>query len=1294
MLNSRLALALGALALGALWPARQYPKPARIRLVPITSDTRMEDIQESRDGTLLLTHDRGYAPKLWDAKSLSLLAVLGSRTEGVERVTFSPNGERILTMSRDSAHIWDARRAHDLGVVRPPITGDHWTSCAVSGDSNWVALGTEKGNVVVCMINRLAPAQSWNAHTQEVLDLKFAASGDTLVSASKDKLAKAWDPASGRLLATYRGHEGPVRWIQISPDSSLVLTTGLDNVARLYHRTTGQLVFAKTHYIGRKGTSAITLMCALFVGPSGECVLCASEGGLMEVFDRASGAKLRELKGHSASVREIRESRDLTKVATASEDNSIKMWDALTGKELPFTQADTLPTAGEFSTDGNVFWMGSDTGEITRHDLRTGKITHDQTGRIWRVQSAHVSPDLKNWYFQFSSSVLFGQSYQNMLFHPETPGDWIRMRSTDGHPVFSADGRYLLNIATDDTGTLLDQNRQERLIGLKKLKGGAFSSDGKRLYTWHEGGTQVVWNTSTCDSIRMWKAASDISSADYSPDGKYALTEDTKSVFSLSTCDDGHVVGALGKFFVLPRGHGFSPDSKYVLLWEDSDIHVFSTGSAKAKWHLKIPADKSMVDQWYVGAKPFWSPDSKRFGISNSMGIAVWDVSTGRLVSMLPQSASNVVEPNSLISKSSARILQIIGTTVNVVDIDSGKALFSIDAEDAVEQASYVGDGSRLLIIDRAGSVALYNSTTGHKLGAMVRQPTGGWLVLDPEGRYDASDPSKVDCASYVLEWAGGLEPIDVAQLKQQFYDPGLFAKIVGVDPERRRPVADLAELHLCPSVELSPTKASPLELAIKLKERDNGGIGRVNVFVNGKLLEVREGAGFFTVDLRNSLQFLLPDAQLNGKQNVVTVTATNETGNLTSEAVTYQVPTPEGLKTPEVHFYALCVGIGDYAGTAGDLNSPPSDASALAIALRTSAERLLPKRVHVDTLVTSSGPSPTRAAILDWMRATAKTATSSDIVLVFLAGHGCNQIGNDRDYFFLTSESDPSDLNALSAKTGAISGADLKSLLAAIPAAKQIVVLDTCHSGAAAKSLVGASRSISGDYQRAYESIRDTTGTWMLAGSAADQLSYESSSVDHGILTYALLEAIDNASAEGLRKGSDNQMFLDVDRWLNYAANRVESLRNEIGLAGIQRPEFKRSALGASFDIGVVDATKHGTLGLRAPRPIVIMGTFQKDEEDPAGLEKALVPALKDSSLFKLWTDVNKHPNVYRTAGTYTVSGGVTKVKVFLQKFDADENRQTIETFTVEGATVAVVAGKIRAELDTRVERIARAQK
>ena len=71
----------------------------------------------------------------------------------------------------------------------------------------------------------------------------------------------------------------------------------------------------------------------------------------MKVWNADTGALLGELRGHTRSVRCVRWSRDGSRLATGSSDQTVRLWDATTGAEIgrplrhigPVTSIDWLP---------------------------------------------------------------------------------------------------------------------------------------------------------------------------------------------------------------------------------------------------------------------------------------------------------------------------------------------------------------------------------------------------------------------------------------------------------------------------------------------------------------------------------------------------------------------------------------------------------------------------------------------------------------------------------------------------------------------------------------------------------------------------------------------------------------------------------------------------------------------------------------------------------------------------------------------------------------------------------------
>src|SRR5262249_636172 len=129
------------------------------------------------------------------------------------------------------------------------------------------------------------------------------------------------------------------------------------------------------------------------------------------------------------------------------------------------------------------------------------------------------------------------------------------------------------------------------------------------------------------------------------------------------------------------------------------------------------------------------------------------------------------------------------------------------------------------------------------------------WAVIDLEGLYDASNGAEIEG----LHWVVGNETIDLRQLKSRYYEPGLLAKILKHEPLRPVQAFSFDNIKLFPTIQLKPiysenarVRARPVvksifgqyeipadatSIELEIAER-GGGIGRVEVFVNGKRVE------------------------------------------------------------------------------------------------------------------------------------------------------------------------------------------------------------------------------------------------------------------------------------------------------------------------------------------------------------------------------------------------------------------------------------------------------------------------
>src|SRR6266480_284136 len=85
----------------------------------------------------------------------------------------------------------------------------------------------------------------------------------------------------------------------------------------------------------------------------GKLLASASYDNTVRLWDAATGAARQTLKGHSSSVRAVAFSRDGKLLASASYDKTVRLWDAATGAARQTLQVDAVITTLSFSNDGS-----------------------------------------------------------------------------------------------------------------------------------------------------------------------------------------------------------------------------------------------------------------------------------------------------------------------------------------------------------------------------------------------------------------------------------------------------------------------------------------------------------------------------------------------------------------------------------------------------------------------------------------------------------------------------------------------------------------------------------------------------------------------------------------------------------------------------------------------------------------------------------------------------------------------------------------------------------------------------
>ena len=687
-----------------------------------------------------------------------------------------------------------------------------------------------------------------------------------------------------------------------------------------------------------------------------------------------------------------------------------------------------------------------------------------------------------------------------------------------------------------------------------------------------------------------------------------------------------------------------------------------------------------------------FSPDGERV-LTGSLDrtARLWDARTGQELQRFDGHGDRVYSV--AFSPDGERVLTGIAAdyTARLWDARTGQELQRFEGHGAeVYSVAFSPDGERVLTGSWDSTARLWDVRTGQELAKLFSFTDGTWAVIDTEGRFDASNAGDIEG----LHWVVGLEPIALSQLKERYYEPGLLAKVMGFNDEPLRDVGGFNErgVELFPIVTVTH-EPSPENLALGLHlENRGGGIGQVRILVNGKeLVEDARPPGSDARAATLDIEVDLAGSHLMraGGDNRIEVVAYNASGYLASPVTSVygsRAGARGGRSTPVAAtgpsdppaLWAVVAGVSDYHGEKIDLRYASIDADAFATALGLAAEGGSFTGVHIRKL--TDGPTPANRANLDAAFEWLQQAKPTDVLVVYLAGHGITWGGVEGDYYYLLQEAPDIADEALKDEAvrgqRAISSRELIDKIKLVPASKQVLVLDTCASGQAIADL-NKGRAVSSSQARAMDKVKDRTGMFVLAGSAADAVSYEATEYGQGLLTYSLLEGMRGAAL------GDNDL-VDVQVLLAYSQSRVPDLAGEVATGGIQRPQVSIPQ-GGTFFLGEMSDAERARIPLAQKRPLVLRASFQDQSvgRDKHRLGDAVNETLREVAALGrnaplVFVPVGEMASAYRLVGSYGVAAGEVSLKVFVSRGEAD-----IGTFDVAGpvSAPAELAARVVAE-------------